>query len=344
MSWYYSEGKSPHNAIFSRTRYLRNIAGIPFPIRAGEKVISPYFTKIDSLLSKNGFRKETLTVGDTIQLMSLAEKGFVDSAFLSGNTPRAIYFNEPCSLAIALGGRDLISICSILSGKALSDTRNIASGAEVLMDGAFEFAYTDQGGYISSTPACCGSGAEFSALLYLPALDESALIPKWHRLCRMSGSELSPAFTYPEDVGHLYTLTHSPSHRCDETVAAEGFDALVDKIIDEERSLERIIFAQRSRIIIDRAWRAYGALLYSRRLDERDLLSLSSDIRFALSSADENAKLPPVKISLLNTLLGEGLNASTVASRGSCPDEEDCMRVRAEHVSKLIFGTVGNQA
>ena len=62
MSWYYSEGKSPHNAIFSRTRYLRNIAGIPFPNRAGEKIIIPYLTKIDSILSKNGFRKEDISI------------------------------------------------------------------------------------------------------------------------------------------------------------------------------------------------------------------------------------------------------------------------------------------
>ena len=335
MSWYNTEGKCPHNAIFSKTRYLRNISGLPFPRRAGEKLLEPYFAKIDSLLSKNGFRKEAIPGGDSPQLFSLAEKGFVDAEFLASESTRAIYFNEPCSLAVAVGGKDLITICSLLSGRALTETRNIASGAEELLDGEFEFAYSDNTGYISHAPALCGSGAEFSVMLYLPALSQSGQIEKTERFCHRLSATLTPAFTYPD--GDLYTLSYSPSHNQDESAAAEGFDGFVGKLIEEERALERMIFAEKSKIIIEKAWRAYGILLYARHIDEKELLSLSSDIRFALSATDSQAKLPPVGIKDLNFMLAECLNASVIAKKGSSITEEDCRHARAEIVSGFLY-------
>ena len=334
MSWYDTEGKCPYNAVYSKARYLRNVSGIPFPHRAGEKFIEPYLSKIDALLTKNGFRKESFSSPESPYLLSLAEKGFADADVLWGQGSRAIYFNEPCSLAVAVGGKDLISICSLLSGKAVSDTRNIASGAEELLDSEFEFAYTDHAGYISSIPSRCGSCAEFSVMLYLPALSESGEIGKTAILCRRESAILSPAFVYPE--GELFTLSHSPSHKQSEVCAAEGFEALVDKLIEEERALERIIFAEKSKIIIEKAWRAFGTLLYAKSLEEKELLELSSCIRFALSATDGQTKLPPIGIKELNFMLGEGLNASVIARKSGCASMEDCNALRAAAVSDLL--------
>ncbi len=340
MSWYNTEGNCPYNVIFSKTRYNRNISGIPFPHRAGEKLLESYLAKIDSVLSKNGFRKEALSRDLTAELYSLLEKGFVDADFISDEGARAVYFNEPCSLAVSVGGNDLINICSLLSGRALTETKNIASGAEELLDREFEFAYSDHAGYISSIPSRCGSCAEFSAALYLPALSQNGGIEKYRRLCLGSSSRLEPMFIFPE--GDLFTLSYSPSHRQDESDAVAGFDALVGKIIEAERERERIIFAEKSRIIIDRAWKAYGSLLYARMISEKELLSLWSDIRFALSVTEAQDKLPPIGVKELNLILGEGLNASVIAKRGACASLEECERARAESISALLYSKNGD--
>ena len=340
MSWYNTEGKCPYNAVFSKTRYQRNISGIPFPRRAGEKLVESYLAKIDALLSKNGFRKEAIPKGGSPELYSLAEKGFADADLVCGTDTRAIYFNEPCSLAVAVGGKDLISICSLLSGRALTETRNIASGAEELIDREFEFAYSDHAGYISATPSHCGSCAEFSTVLFLPALAESGGIKRSEMICRRAAADLKPLFTYPE--GDLFTLSYSPSHLQDEEAAAEGFDALASKIIDEERERERIIFAERSKIIIDRAWRAYGTMLYAQRLGEKELLSLSRDIRLALSVTDSEGKLPPVGVRELNLMLGECLDASVIVKKGACASQEECDTARTAIVADIMSDVNGD--
>ena len=340
MSWFTTEGNLPHHVIFSKTTFVRNLFGMPFSKRLGDKNTDAFFKRADALLTKNGFHGDVITESEPLYPLSLAEKGFVDKGILTSNGRRAVYFNEPCSLSVALGGRDLITISSLLSGLAVSETANIASGAEELLDGEFEFAYKEQIGYVSSIPTLCGSGAVFSTLLFLPAIASSGEISRLRSAATKMCATIEPLFTYPDCPGDLYLLSHSPSHPCDEARSASGFSALVKSIIDREIALEGIMIENSGKIIIDKAWRAYGQLLYARRLEESDMLSLSSAIRLALAATDAKAKLPPVTIKDLNYMLGEGLNAS-VASASGCGSDEDVATSRAEIVSKMIYTSSG---
>ena len=342
MSWFMTEGKSSQHAIFSRTSDTRNVAGMPFTKKLGEKALDSITKKIDSILTKNGFRGESISENDGLYPLSLAEKGFVGKEFLSSPCKKALYFNEPCSLSVAIGGKDLISISSLLPGLAVSDTRNIASGAEELLDKELEFAYDEQVGYYSSIPKLCGSGTVFSVLLFLPAARLTGEISSMRTRCGECGASLEPAFIYPDNCGDLYNLSISPSHLANEVAAAEGFSALAEGIIGREISLERIIFEENAKIIVDGAWRAYAQLLYARRLDERDLLTLSSSVRFAFCASEGNGKLPPITVKDLNYLLGEGLNASVALSKQGCGSENECAEARAEFVSKVVYTAAGN--
>ena len=338
MSWFTTEGKHPHHVIFSKTTFVRNLSGMPFTKKMGDKSIDSFFKKADALLSKNGFRSEILSESDPIYPLSLAEKGFIDKGMLMSSPRRAVYFNEPCSLSVSLGGRDLISISSLVSGLAMTETRNIATSAEELLDREFEFAYNEQTGYLSATASLCGSGAVFSALLFLPALTSQCEIADLRRSCAEQGMMLEPAFKY--DGGDLYFISHTPSHLCDEMQAAEGFSSLIEAIIDRETTLEGIVAEGNGRIIVDKAWRAYGQMLYARQLDESDMLTLSSALRFSLAATEGKAKLPPVTVKELNLMLGECLNASITATSG-CSSDEEIATSRAEAVSKMIYTATG---
>ena len=337
MSWFENEGKHPIHTVLTQTRYIRNIHGIPFWDKCDLKTRESIFSKADSILTQNGFRKETAVESDPIFWGSLAEKGFIDNDFLDSPNPRALYFNEPCSLAVSLGGKEHVTIRSLISGKASAESRNIASGAEELLDGNFEFSYSENLGYIASRPSICGSGAEFSAILYLPSLKLDDKTELRRRECRLAGAELSPLTSSSDNHGDLYILSYSPSHRSDEGEAVMRFDALQNKIIEEERISEGIIFAKRSKLIIDAAWRAYGILLYAKKLSFSESLALSSDLRLALAVASDESTLPPVSTVQLNTILGEGADCSVIASSGGvCASREECDELRAGFISKLL--------
>ena len=337
MSWFTSEGKCPHHVIRSQTRYARNPADARFSVKAEKKLIDHFFEKAEALLVKNGFRKEILPEGALPEVIALAEKGFIDRDFLLYEGRRSLFFNEPCNLAVSLGGNDLINIRSLLAGNSVSETRNIASGAEELLDREFEFAYSDTIGYISQSPATCGSGVEFSSVLYLPSLRLNESAEKLRYQCAIIGARLFPLLS--DRGGDLYLLSHSPAPFSSEVHAAQSFSSLITKIVEDEASAERIIFAERDKIIIDRAWRAYGVLTNAKILSENDMLSLSSDIRFALAVCKDTSALPPVSISALNLLLADGLNSSVTASCRECKSAVDCDCARADFVHKKLSPT-----
>lgn len=338
MSWFDTEGRYPHHVIFSQVNYKRNPDAMPFVASADKKSLEAFAEKIGSLLSKNGFRREDVAEGDTARLFALAEKGYIDRDLLFPSQIRAVYFNEPCSLAVSVGGRDMITIRAILSGAAISDAKNIASGAEELLDREIEFAYSDTFGYISASPECCGSCAELSALLYLPSLTEEGEKSSSYLKLLHSGVTLTPFYLDRENSGDLYYLSHRPSHLCDEGLTVASLDRLISAVVEGEISRERMILKEKSKIIADSAWRAYGSLLYCRLLSEGELLSLCSTIRLAISVCDDKSiALPPVSTVTLNTLLARTMNYSIISDGGVCASEEELLSRRAKIVSALLY-------
>ena len=45
MSWFTTEGKHPHHVIFSKTTFVRNLSGMPFTKKMGDKSIESFFKK-----------------------------------------------------------------------------------------------------------------------------------------------------------------------------------------------------------------------------------------------------------------------------------------------------------
>ena len=336
MSWFDSEGKRPLHVIYTQTNYKRNLAKQSFINKCDSKILNGTAEKIDTLLLKNGFRKEELNFGDKIQLRALGEKGYVDADFLLSSPLRALYFNEPCSLAISVGGKDLLTVRSILPGLAVTETRNIASGAEELLDREIEFAYSDTAGYLSPNPMRCGSGAELSTLLYLPSLRINGSLEALRYKLSSLGATLFP-FLASENDSDLYFLSYYPSHLCNESTSTNIFNALTEAIIKDEIAAERIIFSESSKIIVDKAWRAYGTLLTARSFSAPELLSLCSSLRFALATAEEKKdELPPLGANVLNTIIGKGLDCSVICECGICKTQSECDEQRAKLISSLI--------
>ena len=335
MAWFENEGRSPQFAIYSQTSYKRNAAGLPFPKHCAPAELCALTDRIDKLLSNNGFWRESVPDGDSAQLNALAEKGYIDRDMLSPTDKRAIYFNEPCSLAVSVGGKDLITVRSLLAGAAIADSRNIASGAEELLDREIEFAYSDALGYVASSPALCGSGVEFSALLFLPSLSltDEAEDDLRLQLARL-GAVIYPTFSASGNPGDTYIVSHSPSHLSREAAAAEGFDRIIAALITRESDKLRYVNHKEA---VGSALEAYGAIKYAEALSEVSLLRHLSRLRLGLiCSGGKLQKLPHLSYTALNTSLGRCLSASVITECGACATEEECNAHRARLASSIL--------
>ncbi len=285
----------------------------------------------------NGFHEQQIPQGACAEVCSLAERQFTDYSFVTAGDGRRLYFNEPCNLTIFSGGEFHLNIQALLSGMALCEAHKIASEAEELLDREFDFAYSDKHCYLASDISLCGSCLEISVCLFLPAARHGARYGDMQREAAAYGATLSPFLAKYDNAGDLYVLSYIPSPALDEKKAISDFSLLINSLIESEINCERIVFANKSTIICDRAWRALGTLATARMIDEDELLSLISRIRLSLALPNCRDGAPQCQISLLNTLTCEGLNGSVAASVGAnCHSLDDCRAGRAIEARKYI--------
>ena len=335
MSWYNTTGTCATHVLFSKVRYIRNISKQSFLDLADPKKCSETFARLESILQKNGFRSEKLSSGVSPSIIALAEKQFIERDLIYTDKPRAIFLNEPCNLLVALGGENYVTISSIVSGLAIDEAKNMASGAETLIDREISFAYSDSIGYLSPTPSDCGSGLSLSAALFLPSIRISGSFEHFAAISPLSMT-IRPMFADKNCPGDLYILSYTPHYLCDEDSAVSLFKNTVAHIVEKEKHLLMSLYSNEFDELLNKAHRALGVLLYSDTLSEFEMLDLISSIRLCICTSEGTIDSLP-ELSALNYLVGEGLNCSViVSSKEKCETQASCDRARAKLVSSYI--------
>ena len=336
MSWYNSTGPQQTHVLYTKVRYVRNPANTLFYHIADPKRSDELFAKLNSILEGNGFRQEKITESASPYLFSLAEKQLVERDIVYSEKPRSLYFNDPCNLTVALGGDNYISISSVVSGLAVSEALNMASGAEELIDREISFAYSESIGYLSPNLVECGSGTTFSSALYLPSLRILGDLSKKVLSVASLSMSLTPMMSDSQNHGDIYILTYSPHFLSDEASAAAHFTQSVTRLVKSEEAMLSVLYKDKKQAIYDKARRATGALLYADTLSESEMLSLISDIRL-YHTLNKCATCDLPRISDLNYLCAEGLNCSILlSSKEKCASVEDCDRARAALLKKYL--------
>ncbi len=329
-------GPCQNYVLFSKVRYIRNLAKHNFSHLLDQKRAQEAASKLDSILTANGFSGESTVSGVNPAILSLAERQLVERDFVYSDRQRALYLNDPCNLVIAIGGEELISISSVVAGLSVIEAKNMASEAEERIDSEMPFAYSERIGYLSPDLASCGSGITFSAALYLPSLRLQGDTEALRECLRSLGMTVTSMFAHNKNCGDLYIISYTPHFLADEDAAAVHFSDTVASIAEKEKSRLGMIFSGKDKIIYEGARRALGSLLFCESISESEMLTHLSSIRlFHCLSADNKATLPSV--SELNFLSAEGLDASvTATSKEICASMEDCERIRASLLTRYI--------
>ncbi|MBE6583605.1 MAG: hypothetical protein E7649_01300 [Ruminococcaceae bacterium] len=340
MSWFNTQGQNPEIILFSRACYTRNVSKLPFSAGGDSKKLSELYSKIDRILTGNGFHAEMLPSGNSAAVLALAEKQLISADLVFGEGKRVVYLNEPCNLTVSLGGLELISIQSIMPGRAVSEAKNSASGAEELLDGELSFAYSESIGYLSPHPTHCGSCLELCAALYLPSLRLLSGYEDMRRALLQRGAILSPMFTHADNAGDLYTLSYTPEHLSNEENATLYFDSLLRELAANEQKHQKMLFPDAHASLTDKAARALGILKCAMRMSECEMLSLISDIRLSITAQSQPCPMLPA-ISDLNYLCVEGLDCSLISSSNQkCSSLGELERLRADFLRNYISAKV----
>lgn len=334
MAWYNTEINTHPNVLWSRVRFYRNIEGGKFNLSLDRKKLAGIISKASEVLQNNGFHLSEES-GD-IAYLSYAELGYADYGFIASETDKVLYMNEPCSLCVTVGGRDMFCIQSLLCGRSLEEAYCSANEAELLLDSVFDFAYSDNIGYISPEISHTGHGVEFALSLYLPALSGLDIIKKLTKKADMCNIDLYPMTTYEKNPGHIYILDYIPENSVSVKDAECKLMDFANYIISIEKEYEHNVFGDNN-AILNKAWRAFGIMEYCSACSEEELLKLISNIRISHCLGYESQLPYLISIGNLNKLQSELMNTYIrLTKKDECDTLDKCDKERAKVLNGYI--------
>lgn len=333
MAWYNSDNNSCY-VIWSRARIYRNIDGMDFSSSKLDKKVSFNINKIGKILGENGFHISDESTPEFY--LKYAEMGYVDKGFIESDNDKSLYMNEPCNLALAIGGEDFICISSMLPSFSIEEAYRNASTVEVLLDSEVDFAYSENIGYISPFPLHTGHGVVLSSCIYLPALSGLSEIKKIIKKATMQGYYLHPMTTYNENAGGLYVIEYTPDINTAVNVGINKLSDFIKYIISLEKEYESNVFGNNT-AVLNKAWRTIGIMEYSSSICEEEMLSLISNIRL-MHCLECSDKLPYlINLASLNKLQAELMN-TYIYTDIAVPDilKDGCDKERAHRLNEYI--------
>lgn len=266
--------------------------------------------------------------------LALEELELVDTLWLQ-NKNLALLVRDDHEALICLHGQDhvLIRVAADQQGMlpAVSEAKSLAR----MLSQNETFAKDERIGWLTARPQFAGTGIQLSHILHLPMLLMMQQMKSLEQ--KINGSRrfiLAPASGDEKNPGALYRLSNSfTAHNSAEALVA-AMEQTSEDICAKEDNLRRKVlkYATRS-IYLDQIYRAWGILLYARRLTQSEFLSYWSKVRLGA-----RAGFLPADLSTVDSLLSLTSLFKLIQRTNGVLDEHAVHFSRADVVRSALHG------
>jgi len=300
----------------------RNFSDLPFDADANEETARKVQQRVSNALESAGEKYAYLPVGsipqDKRELMQ-------QKRLLSPDAQDALYGTAYLRLderlCVEAAGEDHFRVSAYTEEEdvlsCLQEARRVAR--QISETGAV--AHSDTFGFLTAKPCDAGLGLTVSHLLHLPMTAMIKQISAAMKLAASAGLILRGA-----GMNGFFLLENRVS-----SGAAE--ETLLEKVEETSRKLCALEMGLRSRAkehadaaILDRVWRAYGICRYTRRMGQKELMQLWSQLTLGRSVCEMPYTEDTLDELRRIALLPEG---KLTGERAAPADVERAARVRA---------------
>lgn len=285
MKWYKKDGEAKDVVISTRVRFARNLARYPFASKLGEKDAGDVIATVRAaLVEADGYEFTDMSTLGALEARSMCERHYISSEFAAKKSPHAFIEKSDGDLSIMICEEDHLRIQCIKSGLAIRQAFDEASALERKLDGELEFAYNERLGYLTHCPTNLGTAMRVSVMLFLPAFSMFGRIEGLKFQLQKLGLAVRGTYGEGSDAsGYLYQISNRETLGISEEETIKKLSEITAQIIAEERKLRESFSDGDRDELLDRAARAKGILLYSRKLTSAELMSFYSQIRLGMS-------------------------------------------------------------
>jgi protein arginine kinase len=302
--WLDGSGSKAEIVLSTRVRLARNLRNSSFTHRAREDELRAVLGSVERAAGRSGSFSggAFLAMHDLgpLDRVFLVERHLVSHELSDAARPRGLLVAPGERLSIMVNEEDHIRLQSLVSGLMLGDAWSIADQADDDLDGALDYAYHDEWGYLTACPTNAGTGLRASVLIHLPALVLTKQIEKVLKGIMQMGLAVRGFYGEgTEVVGNLFQISNQTTLGLSEKETLESLERVTRQILAaEERARETLLRDARIQIE-DKIYRAFGSLRYGRTMSSAEVVNLCSAVRLGVALG--LAELPPLRA--LNELL-----------------------------------------
>lgn len=334
MAWYNTVGASSDTVISSRVRLARNLVGYPFASKLDAAGANEIIEKVSAPLEAAGFRKIAFSDISPIMATSYVERHYVSPEFANQDTPRALLLQETGGIAVMVCEEDHLRIQSILPGLALDEAYQNAMRVEKRLDEDFDFAYSEQLGYLTHCPTNLGTGMRASVMMFLPALTAGGYMDSLAAQLSKIGLTVRGLFGEGSGAaGCMYQISNQITLGITEEETLKKLKDAISQISESERKARSEVAGETLERLTDRIQRAEGTLRYAYRMSSAEFMKLFADVRFGIALGI----VTDITYEQLGTLLVEVMPATLTLSSESTPKTESARdRLRAQKIQNIL--------
>lgn len=285
--------------VWAKAELIRNLEGYLFPARAGKEElerVSELIREVTSLLSP---LKGHLFL--RARDLTSQELGFIKERML---LPHRIDKLTDCligeSVDILVNQDDHIRIQSIIASLDMKSAYTITEKIDEQLVSELDYAFREEFGYLTSSPASVGTGMSLSYLLHLPGIALTKQMGKIVKKIREQRFSIQGLFRRGEEVeGNLFQLSNQRTLGVSEEDIVETIDRMAREIVEIEEELRDRLLMEAGRRLEDKIWRAYGILKNVRMLPQMEFVNLLSAVRLGVGLGI----LKKIDLKMINHLL-----------------------------------------
>lgn len=334
MAWYNTTGSLCDTVISTRVRLARNINGYHFATRLDVEGANEIIEKVSVPLEASGFRKIHFSDLSPIMATSYVERHYVSPEFATKEAPHALFLQEQSGIAVMVCEEDHLRIQSILPGLALEEAYLNASRTEKRLDEDFDFAYSEELGYLTHCPTNLGTGMRASVMMFLPALTRGGYMDSLATQLSKIGLTMRGLFGEGSgSAGCIYQISNQVTLGITEEETLKKMSEAIRQITESEHKARKAITGDALDRLTDRILRSLGILKYAYMISSSEFMKLFSDVRFGIALG----LVKDVTYEQLGTLLVEAMPATLTLSAENPPKTEAARdKLRAQKIQSVI--------
>ncbi len=336
--WLKGDGPFADVVISSRIRLARNIAGFPFLSRATESDRRQVYRLLSDCIADADLGPDMLFVdidsAEELDRQVLVERHLISRQHAEGEGTRGVAISGGERRALMINEEDHLRIQVLRSGLQIGDLYDEINELDNVLEQHVEYAFDERFGYLTACPTNVGTGMRVSVMLHLPALKLTNQIEHMFRAAK--DMKLAVRGLYGEGtdaVGDFFQVSNQITlGQTEEEIVSDFGNDVIPKIVSYEVAAREALLNERTSLLDDKVWRAYGMLENARTMSSDETLFLLSHVRMGVGMG----RCKNLDLSQVNEMFIRSQPAHLQKINGRRLDGAERSVLRADYLRSIV--------